>query len=124
VRSVRAVTELLARKTGRRGLLGRGAQVATGALIGAAAGKIARPVFADRPNTKCFFPGDPCPCEGCSSTTGACQKPCLFLTLWYASGCWVAVENGATCCDCHCPPFIFGYCGCGTDYHTANCPAS
>jgi hypothetical protein len=43
------------------------------------------------------------------------------VTIWYASGCWVT--TGTTCCDCNCPPLDSSYCGCGTDYHTANCPA-
>jgi hypothetical protein len=120
--AIRKITESLARTTSRRGFFNRGAQVATGALIGAAAGAglRANPIGAGG-GTVCQFPGPPCPCEGCSNTTGACMKPCIFVTVWYASGCWVT--TGTTCCDCDCPPIGSSYCGCGTDYHTANCPA-
>ena len=125
---VRRATEGLARKTSRRGLFGRGAQVVTGALFGAAAGTLTRPggVAAHiNPGalTHCDFPIRACPCEGCT-TAGPCAKPCNLMTQWYASGCWVA-HNGATCCDCDC----YGLegantCGCGTDYHNNpdNCP--
>jgi hypothetical protein len=121
--SLRPITELLARKTGRRDLLGRSAQLATGTLLGVAAGVglRANPLSAGI-GTACTFPGPPCPCEGCSTTTGACQKPCIFVTDFYASGCWVMPGN-ISCCDCDCPPLGGFQCGCGTDYHTANCPA-
>lgn len=116
---LRGVSELLARKTGRRGLLSRSAQLATGALIGVAAGSTLATDRAAAGGTVCVFPGPPCPCEGCNSTTGACKKPCMFVTAFYASGCWVT--DGVTCCDCSFPGV--GWCGCGTDYHTNNCPA-
>jgi hypothetical protein len=121
--SLRNLTELLARKTGRRGLLSRSAQAATAALIGAAAGAGLRvnPIAAGGA-TACDFPGPPCPCGRCSETTGACQKPCVFVTIWYASGCWVATGTSISCCDCQCPPAGSSFCGCGTDYHTTFCP--
>jgi hypothetical protein len=114
---LKRVSEGLARKTSRRGLLGRGAEVATGALIGAAAGAVTRP---DRVgarhiyNTVCAFPGPGCHCDGCAN--GVCQKPCIIMTVYYASGCWVV--GNVTCCDCDCNGFG-GYqiCGCGSDYH-------
>ncbi len=118
---LRPVAERLARKTSRRGLFGRGAELVTGALLGVAAGKLARPGVAlatDR-STHCAFPGRPCPCEGCTET-GPCAKPCVFNTTWYASGCWVTVKDGVqiTCCDCDCQGMEgIHTCGCGTDYH-------
>ena len=115
---LRPVSEGIARKTTRRGFFGRGLDLAFGALAGAAAGSI---VAADRVSgasgTFCAFPGPPCPCEACNST-GVCAKPCVILTTFYASGCWVAGQNGATCCDCDCNGFQgFDWCGCGSDYH-------
>ncbi len=104
------VSEALARTTTRRGLFGRGTDLAFGALAGAGIGTI------------CAFPGPPCACDECSrndgTATGVCGKPCLILTLFYASGCWVTA--GVTCCDCTCT----GACGCGSDYHNdpAFCP--
>ncbi len=111
------VTEALARRTTRRGLFGRGADLAFGALVGVAAGSLVRPdsVIAGR-FTVCAFPGPPCACEYCR-VDGVCAKPCVINTNWYASGCWVT--SGVTCCDCRCPPDSAGrtVCGCGTDYH-------
>ncbi len=104
-------------------MLGRGAQIATGAVLGAAAGKITRPSSAIAGiGTVCAFPGAPCPCDGCRST-GVCAKPCIILTTFYASGCWVSA--GVTCCDCDCLGLEgFNTCGCGSDYHNdpGNCP--
>ena len=127
---IRNISEQVARKTSRRGFFGSGANVLFGALAGAAAGTITR----DGRNaiagtncggtTCCAFPGPPCHCDKCLSN-GVCAKPCIILTTYYASGCWVASSNGATCCDCDCEG-IGGVqnCGCGTDYHNdlANCP--
>lgn len=122
----RSITEGLARRTTRRGLFGRGAQAATGALLGVAAGTVTRPGSAGASHipshTVCAFPGPPCPCDGCMET-GSCAKPCTFVTTWYASGCWVT--GGVTCCDCQCNGFEgINQCGCGTDYHNnpTNCP--
>lgn len=118
------ITELLARKTSRRGLFGRGAEVATGTLLGAAAGSLTRAGVAGAGAvTFCSFPGPPCPCEGCAAN-GTCAKPCVIMTLYYASGCWVVA--GVTCCDCDCNGFGGReVCGCGSDYHNdpANCPS-
>ena len=108
----------LARRTSRRGLFGRGAEVATGALLGIAAGTLTRPgPISAGAGTICSFPGPACPCDGCN-VAGLCAKPCIINTTWYAAGCWVSA--GVTCCDCICG----GSCGCGTDYHNnpANCP--
>ena len=120
---VRRASEGLARKTSRRGLFGRGAEVATGALLGAAVGTLTRSTLVGAGGgTVCDFPGPPCPCDGCNST-GACAKPCIINTTYYASGCWVFL--GQTCCDCDCNGFQgIGVCGCGTDFHNnpANCP--
>jgi hypothetical protein len=113
---LRTVSEALARKTSRRGLVSRSAGTLFGALAGVAAGAIARDASAGI-GTSCQFPGDPCPCDKCRSN-GVCAKPCAILTQFYASGCWVAFENGATCCDCDClGRDEIGWCGCGTDYH-------
>ncbi len=125
----RRVSEGLARRTSRRGFFGRGADVAFGALIGAAAGTLARPGSAGAgPSTSCSFPGPPCRCERCvragSGSNGVCAKPCVILTAFYASGCWVS-GTGATCCDCDCQGLDgVGWCGCGSDYHSnpVNCP--
>ena len=116
-------SEGLARKTSRRGLFGRGAEVATGALLGVAAGTLtlANPVSA-LGSTVCGFPGPPCPCETCN-TTGMCAKPCIIVTQWYAGGCWVQAAKVSgdpvvTCCDCNCNgPGSTSWCGCGSDYH-------
>ncbi len=113
---LRRVTESLARKTTRRGLFGRGADVVFGALIGVATGTLTQRGSAGahpKAATHCIFPGPPCPCDQCLSN-GMCAKPCVILTTFYASGCWVA-HNDATCCDCACPDT--GQCGCGSDYH-------
>jgi hypothetical protein len=126
--SVRDVSERLARHTAtRRGFFGRGADLLFGAVAGAAAGVATRPrVEADHIlNTWCEFPGPPCGCEMCQSN-GICAKPCIILTDYYASGCWVAAQNDATCCDCTCPGIPgSGDCGCGSDYHNDphNCPS-
>ncbi len=126
---LRPMAEGLARRTTRRGLFGRGADLIFGALVGAAAGGLTRanPVAAGG-GTVCAFPGPPCNCEHCARIDGVaigiCAKPCVINTTWYASGCWVT--SGVTCCDCTCPPPPEGrgVCGCGTDYHNnpANCP--
>ena len=120
---LRNVSEGLARKTTRRGLFGRSAELATGALLGVAAGTLTRPGGASAfSHTVCFFPGPPCPCDGCTDT-GPCAKPCIFNTTWYTSGCWVT--SGVTCCDCDCQGMEgIHTCGCGTDYHLDpnNCP--
>ena len=124
------VSEGLARRTSRRGLFGRGAEIATGALLGAAAGAVTRPErVAARHiyNTVCAFPGPGCPCAGCAN--GVCQKPCIIMTVYYASGCWVSfndqLETNVTCCDCDCNGFEgFQVCGCGSDHHNdpSHCP--
>jgi len=115
---IRRLSEGLARKTTRRGLFGRGAEVAFGALAGAAAGTLLRPGAAGAATgTRCAFPGgDPCPCSGCQAN-GVCAKPCVMLTFWYTSGCWVT--GNVTCCDCDCMGYEgAGWCGCGSDWHT------
>jgi hypothetical protein len=119
---VKSISEQVARRTTRRGLFGRGADVVFGAVAGAAAGTISRAGKAlgtDRP-THCAFPGPPCPCDECLPN-GVCAKPCVILTTYYASGCWVTTPSGKdpiTCCDCNCPDVGFGGdCGCGSDYH-------
>ena len=124
---IRHVSEGLARKTSRRGLFGRAAGIATGALMGAAAGTLSRTALADGgPGTVCKFPGLPCPCDGCR-TNGVCAKPCGLMTQFYASGCWAI--SGFTCCDCDCNGLVPGFptiqtCGCGSDYHNdpTRCP--
>ena len=120
---LRNLSEGLARKTTRRGLFGRSAGLATGALMGVAAGTLTRqhPVIAGG-GTVCSFPGPPCPCDECTETR-PCAKPCVFNTTWYPSGCWVT--RGVTCCDCTCQDVGgLGWCGCGSDYHNnpAYCP--
>lgn len=129
---LRKLTEALARKTTRRKLFGRGADVAFGTLAGVAAGSLARsgPVSAvHNPDTVCDFPGPPCACDQCvragDMANGVCAKPCVFLTTFYASGCWIT--SGVTCCDCDCQGNGgFGWCGCGSDYHNdpAFCPGA
>jgi hypothetical protein len=126
---IRDVSENVARKTSRRGLFGRGATVLFGALAGAAAGTAIRDGDGAQAGllTVCAFPGPPCPCEDCQSN-GVCAKPCVILTTYYATGCWVTNTAGGpvTCCDCTCPGVGFnGNCGCGSDYHNnpVNCPA-
>jgi len=120
---LRRVSEGLARTTSRRGFFGRGAEVATGALLGAAVGTLTRPNTAGAGGTVCGFPGPPCTCGNCTAG-GTCAKPCIFTTNWYPSGCWNTA--GTTCCDCSCPdiPSGTGWCGCGSDYHNNpnNCP--
>lgn len=121
---IRRLSEGLARKTSRRGLFGRGTDVAFGALIGAAAGTVTRanPISAGG-GTVCAFPGPPCACSNCLAN-GTCAKPCVINTNWYSSGCWVT--GSVTCCDCTCADVgsSRNWCGCGTDYHstTTNCP--
>lgn len=113
---LRRLTEGLARRTTRRGLLSRGADVAFGALAGVAAGSATRAgrLIAGG-NTVCIFPGRPCPCNGCLSN-GTCAKPCLINTTFYPSGCWVT--GSVTCCDCDCDTIDGnGWCGCGSDFH-------
>jgi len=120
----RRVSEDVARKTTRRGFFGRGADVAFGALAGVAAGSLTRAATAGAAGgTVCSFPGPPCECDKCLEN-GVCAKPCVILTTFYASGCWVAT-GGVTCCDCDCLEINgFGWCGCGSDYHNkpVNCP--
>ena len=130
-------SEGLARKTSRRGLFGRGAEVATGALLGVAAGTLtqSKPVGALH-LTVCGFPGRACPCSGCNDN-GMCAKPCVINTTWYASGCWVF--TGVTCCDCACGGMVNDIdpdlshaaigegiftCGCGSDFQgkSSICP--
>ena len=114
---IREVSEGVARTTSRRGLFSRGANVLFGALAGAAAGTAIRgggSAIAGA-GTVCAFPGPPCPCADCQSN-GVCAKPCVILTTYYATGCWVT--QGITCCDCDCPGVPgTGWCGCGSDYH-------
>jgi len=119
---VRGVAEGLARKTSRRGLFGRGLDLAFGTLIGAAAGSLTRAGGAQAgAGTVCIFPGPPCPCDGCTAA-GTCGKPCIIMTVFYASGCWVTGD--VTCCDCDCNGNLnyqggspAQVCGCGSDYH-------
>jgi len=114
---IRRLSEGLARRTSRRGLFGRGAEVAFGALAGAAAGTLAQAGSASAGfgATVCGFPGPPCACEACRSN-GVCAKPCVILTAFYTSGCWVT--SSITCCDCDCQGLGgIGWCGCGSDYH-------
>jgi hypothetical protein len=125
---VQKVSEGFARKTSRRGLVGRGAGLLFSALAGAAAGTLTRGSGAIAgPGTACSFPGPPCHCDKCQPN-GVCAKPCVILTTYYASGCWVTTPPGqpaVTCCDCDCPDIAFsGNCGCGSDYHNnpVNCP--
>ena len=116
------VSEGLARKTTRRGLFSRGSDVAFGALIGAAAGSLTRAGGVVAGPGGCAFPGPACPCDGCLPS-GLCAKPCIIMTVYYASGCWVTPTG--TCCDCDCNGFQgFHVCGCGSVHHTnpANCP--
>ena len=121
---IRKLSEGLARKTSRRGFFGRGADVALGTLIGAAAGTALRanPLSAGA-GTLCAFPnGTPCSCENCLANS-TCAKPCVINTTWYAGGCWVT--GSVTCCDCTCDDIPGrGWCGCGTDWHgnPENCP--
>ena len=120
---LRKFSEGLARKTSRRGFFGRGADVAFGTLIGAAAGTALRanPVSAGA-GTVCAFPGPPCSCSNCLANS-TCAKHCVINTTWYAGGCWVT--GSVTCCDCTCDDIAGrGWCGCGTDWHgnEANCP--
>jgi hypothetical protein len=112
------VSEGLARRTSRRGLI----DTTFGVLAGAAAGAAIGPGGADAGfGTVCFFPGPPCACDRCMST-GVCAKPCVILTTFYASGCWVT--GSVTCCDCDCSDAGGDVCGCGSDYHNSpiNCP--
>ena len=113
---IRSVVEELARKTSRRGLFSRGAEMATGTLLGVAAGTIVHPYAASAGGgTVCIFPGPPCPCDTCTSG-GTCGKPCVFNQCCYASGCWVS--GSVTCCDCDCRGYGgVNSCGCGSDYH-------
>jgi hypothetical protein len=123
---VRNVAESLARRTSRRGLFGRSAELIFGVLAGTTAGAVLRGggVSAGGGATVCSFPyGQPCSCTDCQSN-GVCAKPCVILTTYYAVGCWVTA--GVTCCDCDCPdqsPSTAHWCGCGSDYHNdpANC---
>jgi hypothetical protein len=110
------LSEGLARKTSRRGLFGRGADVAFGALAGAAAGTLMQAGGAVAgQGTVCIFPGPPCHCDQCQEN-GVCAKPCIILTAYYPSGCWTS--GTVTCCDCDCPGGQgSGWCGCGSDYH-------
>jgi hypothetical protein len=129
---LRSAVETLARRTTRRGFFSRGADLAFGALIGAAAGTLTRAGAAGAEHvpthTTCAFPGPPCPCLGCLSN-GVCAKPCIIYTGFYASGCWVDIRtddgSSVNCCDCDCQGFGgIGICGCGSDHHNHpdNCP--
>jgi hypothetical protein len=123
---IRDVSEGLARKVGRRGFFGRGADVLFGALAGVAAGTVTQsgPAGATHVvDTDCSFPGPPCHCDKCLQT-GLCAKPCIIYTSFYASGCWVTPRN-VTCCDCNCSNAGHQLCGCSTDYHQDphNCPS-
>jgi hypothetical protein len=116
---VRTLAERIARRTSRRGLFGRGAGVLFGAIAGTAAGvAIGGGGVSALQGTVCSFPANqPCSCDKCQSN-GVCAKPCVILTTFYASGCWV--DGGFTCCDCSCPDQPgppAGWCGCGSDYH-------
>jgi hypothetical protein len=114
------LSEGLARRTSRRGLIDTTFGVLAGAAAGAAVGSGG--VDAGFGGTVCAFPGVPCPCNRCMST-GVCAKPCVIVTLWYASGCWAT--GPTTCCDCLCAgETATTYCGCGSDYHNtpSNCP--
>jgi hypothetical protein len=120
---IRNVSEGVARKTSRRGFFGRSTDLLFGTLAGAAAGTIARGggnAIAGT-DTVCQFPGPPCNCDKCQSN-GVCAKPCVILTTYYATGCWVSA--GITCCDCDCSHAGETVCGCGSDYHNnpAHCP--
>ncbi len=120
----RNVAESIARKTTRRGFFDRGAELLFGALAGTAAGTMTRAGGVSAGGaTVCSFPyAQPCSCADCQAN-GVCAKPCVILTQFYATGCWV---NGpVTCCDCDCQDInLVSWCGCGTDYHNdpANCP--
>ena len=128
MRTLRRASEGLARQTSRRSFFGRGADIAFGALAGAAAGTLTRAGGAVAgSSTVCAFPyARPCPCERCQ-TNGVCAKPCVILTAFYASGCWTG-PGSVTCCDCACTDFptMDGWCGCGSDYHTnpTYCPGA
>src|SRR4029077_2101967 len=103
----RNVAENLARRTSRRGLFGRSAQLIFGVLAGTAAGAALRAGDVGAGGgTACSFPyGQPCSCADCQSS-GVCAKPCVILTTFYATGCWVTTPAGqatVTCCDCDCP---------------------
>jgi len=116
---VRRLSESLARRTTRRGLFGRSAEVAFGALAGAAAGTLLQSSGASAGiGSLCVFPGPPCACQYCRSN-GVCAKPCIILTTYYVSGCWVTGPSGSiTCCDCDCQGLGgIRSCGCGTDHH-------
>jgi hypothetical protein len=125
---VQQATEEVARRTTRRGFFGKGLDLMFGALAGAAAGTAidgGRGVIAGGGPTVCAFPGPPCGCNGCFAN-GVCAKPCIIMTVYYVSGCWVT--NGITCCDCDCnarlPGSAIHICGCGSDYHNnpSYCP--
>jgi hypothetical protein len=120
---LRRVSEGLARTTSRRSFFGRGADVAFGALAGAAAGTLSRAGGAIAGGgTVCIPPGPLCQCDKCQ-TNGVCAKPCVIMTTYYAAGCWTT--GTVNCCDCECHG-IGGIhsCGCATDFHNnpANCP--
>jgi hypothetical protein len=132
-----AFAESLARLTSRRGFLGRGADLVTGTVIGLAAGASLRADNAQAhhsaDHTVCVFPGPPCPCNGCFAT-GVCAKPCLIMTQFYSSGCWVSfhsiLQRQVNCCDCDCNGRVPGFpstnvCGCGDDHHNNSlyCPS-
>ena len=92
---LRPIAEKLARTTTRRGLFGRAAELATGALLGVAAGTLTRPgsaIATDR-TTHCVFPIQPCPCDGCTDM-GPCGKRCVFNTTWAAPGWWMITPPG------------------------------
>ncbi len=136
---MRRFSEGLARRTTRRGLFGRSADIAFGAALGAAAGTLTRGNKAEASGedcnplsphstprcTSCAPPGPMCYCEHCTEAA-VCAKPCVINTTWYASGCWTTGSGSINCCDCTCPPGPdnFSLCGCATDFHSdpQNCP--
>ena len=77
---LRSLTETLARRTSRRNLFGRWADVAFGTLAGVAAGTLsgAGGVLAG-PGTDCIPPGPLCQCDKCQRN-GVCAKPCIIFT--------------------------------------------
>lgn len=121
---LRPASEEIARRSSRRGFLGRSLNLAFGALAGTAAGAGLPRDSTAVVGTSCNFPKfAPCPCDECARNdgiaTGVCGKPCVIWTSTYASGCWVAGNNAdIICCDCVCPTAAGSTsCGCGSDYH-------
>ena len=106
---LRPLAEGLARVTSRRRWLERTAGALFALLAGGASAGLGRRALAGH-GTVCNPPGPLCDCQYCR--VGLCQKPCLFNTTWYASGCWVTA--GVTCCDCTCSA-PQGICSCASD---------